>query len=141
MSESQTKTTRSNMWWIILGVVLSCYPHLGYSQIQTGIQLLPPGETQVVNQGNKAVNFAIRGLEAEVAFSARRRDGDWANYSIKPGRSMTFKCNCERFEIWINTSGPNGEERSVRYTLETEERYLIAWSIDRGLWDVFHINK
>lgn len=80
----------------------------------------------IVNQGNQAIRF-----------STRPANGQWNEYSLHSGDSMTISCdNCNTpyFEFSMNTNG-----RIVNYNLNSAQRFVIFWNSQAGLWDVSQV--
>ena len=114
---------------ILLGIAFFFFFYAGSAYSEWGFTSLPSlaaTDVLLVNQGNTALNFALRPA-----------NGRWMNYKIESGHTRQFECpHCTEYEFVMRTGN-----KEVRYKLDVTERYALRWNRQRGLWDLYRIRE
>ena len=85
-----------------------------------GAAILPRGNVQIANSGNRPISFQIRPLA-----------GVWTTQTIPSGGSLTFNCTCAGFEVAVTT-----DNQVVTRTLQIGQSYRIFWNEGQKSWDI-----
>ena len=71
--------------------------------------------------------------QADVTFNLSSDDKNWKPFSLGPNGSKSFNIGSQKCYISIIT---DGNDQSVDYELDKQQRYQIFWNQDNELWDI-----
>lgn len=78
----------------------------------------------------------INQTDRPVSFLLRPKEGQWAEYSVKPNEKPIYSCaGCDGvFEIRLRTG-----ETTVDYNLNSGTLYAIETDASRGIYDIYKV--
>lgn len=92
----------------------------------------PPPPTQLYSLKSGNVGISNLDTSASVHFAMKSPLSDWRDESLVAKDTREFVCGMPDCLFWMQTGG----KPAVYYKISSPQRYTIAWSPGKGVWDL-----